>query len=98
MCSSVMSHTTEENHEDIYLFTYLFVYCGISGFRREVEKNCALLGHYAASRGNLLPTFWEQYFDPIFRDFGFLSPENGTDKLSSETSVRKYHYSLRNDP
>ena len=24
----------------------------ISGFRREVAENCALLGHYAASSGN----------------------------------------------
>jgi len=29
----------------------------ISGFRREVDENCALLGHYAASSGNSLPTF-----------------------------------------
>jgi hypothetical protein len=29
----------------------------ISDFRREVEDNYALLGHYAASTGNFLPTF-----------------------------------------
>jgi hypothetical protein len=29
----------------------------ISGFRREVEVNHALLGYYAASSGNFLPTF-----------------------------------------
>jgi hypothetical protein len=29
----------------------------ISGFSRETDENCALLGHYAASSGNLLPTF-----------------------------------------
>ena len=29
----------------------------ISGFRWEVEVNCALLGYYAASSGNFLPTF-----------------------------------------
>jgi hypothetical protein len=29
----------------------------ISGFRREVDKNCALLGYYAKSGGNFLPTF-----------------------------------------
>ena len=23
----------------------------------ETDENCALLGHYAASRGNILPTF-----------------------------------------
>jgi len=28
-----------------------------SGFRREVDGNCALLGYFAASRGNFLPTF-----------------------------------------
>ena len=31
--------------------------CVISGFRREVDDNCALLGHYAARRGNSFPTF-----------------------------------------
>jgi len=30
-----------------------------TGFRREVDENCALLGYYAASSGNSLPTFWE---------------------------------------
>jgi len=29
----------------------------ISGFRREVEENCALLGYYAAISDNFLPTF-----------------------------------------
>jgi hypothetical protein len=29
----------------------------ISSFRRELDKNCALLGHYIASSGNFLPTF-----------------------------------------
>jgi hypothetical protein len=31
--------------------------CVISGFRREVDANCALLGYYAASSGNFLPTW-----------------------------------------
>ena len=31
--------------------------CGISGFSREVNENCALLGHYAACSDNPLPTF-----------------------------------------
>jgi len=34
----------------------------ILGFRREVDENCALLGHYAASGGNSLPTFREKLF------------------------------------
>jgi hypothetical protein len=29
----------------------------ISGFRREVAQKCELLGYYAASSGNFLPTF-----------------------------------------
>ena len=31
--------------------------CVISGFSREVNENCALLGHYAACSDNPLPTF-----------------------------------------
>jgi len=31
--------------------------CVVSGFRREVDKNCALLGFYPASSGNSLPNF-----------------------------------------
>jgi hypothetical protein len=31
--------------------------CVISGFRREVGENCALLGYYAPCGGNFLPTF-----------------------------------------
>jgi hypothetical protein len=31
--------------------------CAISGFRREAAENRALLGYYAASNGNFLPTF-----------------------------------------
>jgi hypothetical protein len=27
-------------------------------FHREVDENCALLGYYAASSDNSLPTFW----------------------------------------
>jgi len=29
----------------------------ISGFRRKGDENCVLLGYYAASSGNSLPTF-----------------------------------------
>jgi len=33
------------------------VLCVISGFRREVDENCALLGCYAVSSGNFLAKF-----------------------------------------
>ena len=35
----------------------LYLVCVISGFRREVDENCALLGCYTASGGYFLPTF-----------------------------------------
>ena len=40
-----------------YNFATEKLLCVISGFRREVAENCALLGCYAASSGHLLPTF-----------------------------------------
>jgi len=48
--------------------------CGISGFRREVSENCTLLGSYAASSGNLLPTFRDNLSSGVK-----WNPENGTD-------------------
>jgi hypothetical protein len=64
----------------------------ISGFRREVAENCALLGRYAASSGSFLPPFRDN-----------LSVESaGTLKIGPifcpKTSVRNYQYLLRNDP
>jgi hypothetical protein len=58
----------------------------ISGFSREVDEMCALLGYYAASSGNYLRTF-----------LGFLPLEDGTDRLY-QIVVWNYHYTLRNIP
>ena len=64
----------------------------ISGFRREVDENCALLGSYATSSGNFLPTFRHRLSIPF-------SGVKKTEPLGCpETSVRNYHYSLRNNP
>jgi hypothetical protein len=38
--------------------------CAISGFRREVQENCVLLGYYTASSGNSLPTFRDNLLVP----------------------------------
>jgi len=63
--------------------------CVISGFRREVEGKCALLGSYATSDGNSLPTFRDNL--PILpsgtknrrrKEIGFLTHEDGSDRLS----------------
>ena len=60
----------------------------LSGFRREVAENVALLGYYAVSRGNLLRTFRDNLLVPTsgFKNSknkqGFLNPDNRTIRLS----------------
>jgi hypothetical protein len=66
------------------------VFGEISGFCREEAENGALLGYYAASSGNLLPMFRDNLLDSWTRRMGPIG--------CPETSVRSYHYSLRNDP
>jgi hypothetical protein len=45
------------------LSDYRFI-CVISGFRREVDKNCVLLGCYAGSSGNSFLTFRDNLLVP----------------------------------
>ena len=40
-------------------------FCVVSGIRREVEENCAVLSYYTASSGDSLPTFQEL---PLFAE------------------------------
>jgi hypothetical protein len=58
----------------------------ISGFRRDVDENCALLGYDAASSGNTLPTFRDNISVPSSRvkktNKNFLTLEDGTYTLS----------------
>jgi hypothetical protein len=63
----------------------------ISGFRRDVDDICALLGYYTASCGNCLPTFTGQVSDSDS------SREDGTDTLF-RNSVNNYHTTPRNIP
>jgi hypothetical protein len=64
------------------------------------DENCASLGYYAASSGNSLRTFSDNIC-PIFKGQEY---KKGIDssplKVGTigclETSVRNYHYSLRN--
>jgi len=44
-----------------YNFATEKLLCLISGFRREVAENCALLGYYAANNGHFLPTFRDSH-------------------------------------
>jgi len=39
----------------------------ISGFRRDVDDTCVLLGYYAALSGNFLQTFWNNLSVPSSR-------------------------------
>jgi hypothetical protein len=69
-----------------------WLYCVISGFRREINDNRALLGHYAA-RG----------VDSLQKSVNNLSaPTSGVKQLGPtgcpEISDRNYQYSLYNDP
>jgi hypothetical protein len=41
-----------------------FHYSVISGFRREVDENCTLIGYYEASSVNFLPTFRDKLSVP----------------------------------
>jgi len=66
------------------VFNFCFRLCVISGLRREVDENCALLGHYTASSGNFLRTFRDNLSrgKNVLFVFGFLNFEDGTDILS----------------
>jgi hypothetical protein len=64
----------------------------ISGFRREVDENRALLGYFAANSGNFLPGFRNNLPVP-----GLLTLEDGMDILSRNVG-KNYHCSLRFNP
>ena len=78
--------------------------CVTSGFRRQVDEICALLGYYAAYSDNSLPTFRDNLSVPFSRVMNQERHEFKKDFYSlkmgprgfPETSVRSYHYTLRN--
>jgi len=62
-----------------------------SGYRREVDENCAFLRYYTADSGSFLPTFRGNPSVPYsWVKIGLIG--------CPETSVRISHYSLRNNP
>jgi hypothetical protein len=62
-------------------------------------ENCSLPGYYATRSGNFLPTFRDNLSVP---SLGFMLLDSWTPKMGPigcpETSVRNYHYALRNNP
>ena len=51
----------------------------ISGFRRDVDEICDLLGYYAALNVSSAPTFRDNLSVPSSRLLDFLTLEDGTD-------------------
>jgi hypothetical protein len=61
-----LRHTPENlNPQNIWLIKSLVIL--ISGFRRDVDVICGLLGNYTASCGNYLPTFRDNVSVPSSR-------------------------------
>jgi hypothetical protein len=70
----------------------------IRSFRRKVDEICVLLGCYAASSGNSLPTFRDNLSLP---SSNIKNPRNSSSLkmgliICPETSARIYHYPLHN--
>ena len=59
--------------------------------------NCTLLGFYAASGGNFLPTFWENLL-VLSSGLKNLEPRGWDFIGCPETSVRNYQYLLHSNP
>ena len=62
----------------------------ISGFRREVFENCALVGYYTASSSSFLEELAYCLFLFYFKKMGPIG--------CPEISIRNDRYSLRNNP
>jgi len=62
-----------------------------------VFANCTIPGYYAASSGKFLNVSG-QPLGHIFRGSRILDPQKMGPIGCPETSVRNYHYSLRNNP
>jgi hypothetical protein len=69
----------------------------ISSFHRKVDENCALLGYYAASSGNVLPTFRDNLSVPSL-GLKKARPLRMEPVGCSKTWASNYHYLLRNSP
>jgi hypothetical protein len=67
-------------HADRQTDMTTLVFTLISGFRRDADDICALVGYYAASCVNCLPTFRGQRIGPTFKDQE-VTLEDGTDTL-----------------
>ena len=76
------------------LYKLNYVMRVISCLRLELDETCAVLSHYKACSGNLLPTFWDKLSVPSSAVKKFYTGPIGC----PETSVRNYHCTLCNNP
>ena len=78
----------------------ILLQCVTPGSRREVDELCALLGYYAAYSGNSLPTFRDNLSvqSSKVKKFKMNWPLKMRQMSCLETTVRNYHYTLRNIP
>jgi len=65
--------TLRYQHSKVYSS---FVGKGHVPHKQQKYYNCSLLSYYAASSGDLLPTFRDNFWAPSF--FGFLTLEDGS--------------------
>ena len=86
--SDSKTHHIRAGADLLYASCFLNI-CEISGFRREEDETCALLGCYAASSLNFLPALQDDQSAPRLQVSRILPTG------CPETSVINYHYSLR---
>jgi hypothetical protein len=77
---------------------------GLAGIdNSKTDENCSLLGYYAASSGNILPTFWDNLYilsstvknpkESLLSQYGVCigmseTPEDGTDRWSQNVGKK----------
>jgi len=76
--------------------------CVISGFRRQIDENCALLSYYAACSGNFLSAFWENLsvpsnswrlkmgLDRFYRNVGKKLPLRNSSEERSSQNIKSW--------
>jgi hypothetical protein len=71
--------------------------CEISGFRREVHENCALLGYYTGSSGNFLLTFRDNLSVPSSMTLIVVACSKMLFQLNTEIQGKSLDSSFRKD-
>jgi len=89
-----MCYTLSNVIFNMYWWLYLSTFCICSySYICIILENCALLGYYESSMGNLLLMFWDKLLVPLSRKNSLKMGSIGC----PETSVRSYPYLLCNN-